>query len=99
MPLLGFFVFIVVLFVFNFHLLFHPVETSWKEQFYLELARVPFGSFCRFLSSLLSFYLVMESGVEVSWITAAIVSVSPVTEQLIGGARWRQAHLYTAICK
>lgn len=41
----------------------------------------------------------MESGVEVSWITAAIVSVSPVTEQLIGGARWRQAHLYTAICK
>lgn len=67
MPLLGFFVFIVVLFVFNFHLLFHPVETSWKEQFYLELARVPFGSFCRFLSSLLSFYLVMESGVEVSW--------------------------------
>lgn len=60
---LGFFV-IVVLFVFNFHLLLHPVETSWKEQFYLELARVPFGSLCRLLSALPSFNFMIESGEE-----------------------------------
>lgn len=28
-----------------------------------------------------------------SWITAASLSVSPVTERLIGGAWWRQTHL------